>query len=52
MEVSGRFTSTGAPLIGGVPESRKDTPVSWNVGTLYKLFPGISPYIGASKSYL
>ena len=50
--VPGRFTSVGAPLIAGVPMTRDDMPVSWNVGTLYKLFPGISPYIGASKSYL
>jgi iron complex outermembrane recepter protein len=50
--VPGRFTSTGIPLIGGVPQTRNDSPVSWSVGTLYKLFPGISPYIGASKSYL
>jgi iron complex outermembrane recepter protein len=50
--VPGRFTNTGAPLIGGVPMSRNDTPVSWNVGTLYQVFPGISPFIGASKSYL
>ncbi len=42
----------GLPLIAGVPETRQDAPVSWSVGTLYKLFPGISPYIGASKSYL
>jgi iron complex outermembrane receptor protein len=50
--VPGRFTSAGAPLIAGVPDTRNDMPVSWNVGTLYKLFPGISPYIGVSKSYL
>ena len=50
--VPGRFTNAGVPLIGGVSESRNDMPVSWNVGTLYKLFPGIAPYIGASKSYL
>ena len=50
--VPGRFTSTGVPIIAGIPQSRQDTPVSWNVGTLYQLFPGISPYIGASKSYL
>jgi iron complex outermembrane receptor protein len=50
--VPGRFTATGAPLIGGVPASREDTPLSWNVGTLYHLFPGISPYIGVSQSYL
>jgi iron complex outermembrane receptor protein len=50
--VPGRFTSAGVPLVGGVSESRNDMPVSWSVGTLYKLFPGISPYIGVSKSYL
>jgi iron complex outermembrane receptor protein len=50
--VPGRFTSAGAPLVAGVPMTRDDMPVSWNIGTLYKLFPGISPYIGASKSYL
>ena len=50
--VPGRFTATGAPLVGGVPVSREDTPVSWNIGTLYQVFPGISPYIGASQSYL
>jgi iron complex outermembrane receptor protein len=46
------FTSTGVPIIVGNPLFRNDAPVSWSVGTLYKLFPGISPYIGASKSYL
>ena len=50
--VPGRFTNTGVPLIAGVPESRNDSPVSWNVGTLYQIYPGISPYIGVSKSYL
>jgi iron complex outermembrane recepter protein len=50
--VPGRFTNAGVPLVGGISESRNDMPVSWSVGTLYKLFPGIAPYIGASKSYL
>src|SRR5262249_36385469 len=36
----------------GVPETRNDSPVSWNVGTLYEVYPGISPYVGVSKSYL
>jgi iron complex outermembrane recepter protein len=47
-----RFTSTGVPIIAGIPQTRNDTPVSWSVGTLYHLFPGISPYVGVSKSYL
>jgi iron complex outermembrane receptor protein len=50
--VPGRFTNSGAPLIGGVPQSREDTPFSWNVGTLYHVTPWMAPYIGASKSYL
>jgi iron complex outermembrane recepter protein len=47
-----RFTSSGVPIVAGVPLFQNDAPVSWSAGTLYKLFPGISPYIGASKSYL
>jgi len=47
-----RFTSTGVPIIAGIPQVRNDQPVSWNVGTLYHLTPGISPYVGVSKSYL
>jgi iron complex outermembrane receptor protein len=50
--VPGRFTNTGAPIIGGIPQFRDDQPVSWNVGTLYHVLPGISPYVGVSKSYL
>ena len=50
--VPGAFTSTGAPIIGGVPLFRDDKPVSWNVGTLYHLTPWMAPYIGASQSYL
>lgn len=50
--VPGRFTNAGVPLIAGVPESRNDSPMSWNVGTLYQIYPGISPYVGVSKSYL
>src|SRR3984957_11400514 len=50
--VPGAFTNSGVPIIGGVPLYENDKPVSWNVCTLYKLFPGISPYVGASKSYL
>ncbi len=50
--VPGRVTSEGTPLIAGVTQDRDDAPVSWNVGTLYKLFPGISPYFGVSESHL
>jgi iron complex outermembrane recepter protein len=48
----GVFNSEGQPLIAGVTETRNDAPVSWNVGALYHLLPGISPYFGISKSFL
>lgn len=50
--VPGRFDSEGQPLLGGVTQSRNDAPVSWNVGALYHILPGVSPYVGVSKSYL
>jgi iron complex outermembrane receptor protein len=50
--VPGRFTSEGVPLLANLTQGRNDAPVSWNVGALYKLFPGISPYFGVSKSFL
>ncbi len=50
--VPGRFTSEGTPLVAGATQTRDDAPVSWNVGALYKLFPGVSPYVGVSQSYL
>jgi iron complex outermembrane recepter protein len=36
--------------MAGVTQERNDTPVSWNVGALYKLFPGVSPYVGVARS--
>jgi iron complex outermembrane receptor protein len=48
----GTFNNEGAPLMAGVTQERNDAPVSWNVGALYKLFSGVSPYVGVSKSYL
>src|SRR5262249_31104565 len=32
--------------------SRFDAPVSWSVGGLYKLLPGIAPFAGVARSYL
>ena len=26
--------------------------MSWSAGTLYKVFPGVAPFAGVSKSYL
>jgi iron complex outermembrane recepter protein len=50
--VPGQFTLTGVPVLAGVPETRNDKPVSWNVGTLYHLTPWMAPYIGVSQSYM
>lgn len=44
--------TTGEPLVAGVTETRDDAPVSWNVGTLYKILPGVAPYFGVSESNL
>jgi iron complex outermembrane recepter protein len=52
ISVPGAFTSTGVPILAGVTQTRNDAPVSWNIGALYRLFPGVSPYFGISKSYL
>lgn len=52
ISVPGAFTLTNVPIIAGVPFSRDDQPVSWNVGTLYHLTPWMAPYIGASQSYM
>jgi iron complex outermembrane recepter protein len=48
----GAFTLTNAPILAGVPLTRTDTPLSWNVGTLYHLTPWMAPFIGASQSYM
>lgn len=50
--VPGAFGTDGKPLLAGVQDSRDDTPLSWNVGALYKLAPWISPYIGVAESHL
>lgn len=52
ISVPGRFGTDGQPLLAGVKDSRDDAPVSWNVGSLYKLFSWMSPYVGISESHL
>jgi iron complex outermembrane recepter protein len=32
--------------------TRDDSPFSWNVGALYRIFPGVSPYFGVARSNL
>jgi iron complex outermembrane recepter protein len=50
--VPGRFGTGGQPLLAGVTDAQNDAPVSWSIGALYKLFPWMSPYVGASESHL
>ena len=52
ISVPGRFGTDGKPLLAGVRDSRDTSPVSWNIGTLYKLFSWMSPYVGVSKSHM
>jgi iron complex outermembrane recepter protein len=52
ISVPGRFGTAGQPLLAGVKDTRDDSPVSWNIGALYKLLPWMSPYVGVSKSHL
>jgi iron complex outermembrane recepter protein len=50
--VPGRVDLNGNPLEPGTLQREIDTPVSWSVGTLYKVLPGVAPFAGVSKSYL
>ena len=50
--VPGAFTLNNVPIVAGVPQTRSDTPLSWNVGTLYHVTDWMAPYIGASQSYM
>jgi iron complex outermembrane recepter protein len=50
--VPGRIDPNGNLFEPGVTESRVDAPVSWSVGTLYKVLPGVAPFAGVAKSYL
>lgn len=52
ISVPGRFGTNGQPLLAGVTNNRRDSPVSWNAGVLYKLAPTVIPYFGASSSHL
>ncbi|HEY0197579.1 MAG TPA: TonB-dependent siderophore receptor [Rhodanobacter sp.] len=51
ISVPGRFGTDAKPLLAGVKDSRNDAPVSWNIGTLYKVSSWMSPYAGVSKSH-
>ncbi len=50
--VPGRYDYAGVPLEPGMTQTQVNTPLSWSIGTLYKLFPGVAPFAGVAKSYL
>jgi hypothetical protein len=50
--VPGRVTNEGTPLVANVTQERNDAAVSRSVGALYKLSSGVSPFVGAAKSFL
>ena len=50
--VPGRVGPNGLPLEPGTVDTEIDTPLSWSIGTLYKILPGVAPFAGVSKSYL
>lgn len=50
--VPGRTRDDGQPLEPGATLTRTDAPVSWSVGTLYRIAPGVSPFAGVATSHL
>ena len=50
--VPGRLQPNGQLFEPGVTYGRRDAPISWNAGALYKILPGITPYFGVSQSNL
>jgi iron complex outermembrane recepter protein len=52
ISVPGRFGTDGKPLLANIKDTRDDAPISWNIGTLYKLSSWMSPYAGVSESHL
>jgi iron complex outermembrane receptor protein len=50
--VPGRTLPNGQLFEPGVTYGRRDQPVSWNAGVLYKILPNVSPYFGVSQSSL
>lgn len=50
--VPGRTRDDGQPLEPGTTLTRTDAPVSWSVGTLYRIAPGVSPFVGVATSHL
>ena len=52
VNVPGRSLGNGQLIEPPNTYSRNDTPFSWNVGTLYRILPGVSTFFGAAHSNL
>ncbi|MGH7650115.1 MAG: TonB-dependent receptor, partial [Gemmatimonadaceae bacterium] len=50
--VPGRLQPNGQPFEPGVEVTQSNAPVSWNAGMLYRIAPGVSPFIGVATSHL
>jgi iron complex outermembrane receptor protein len=50
--VPGRLNASGQVFQPGVNYGRNDSPFDWSAGALYKILPGISPFVGVSSSHL
>jgi iron complex outermembrane receptor protein len=50
--VPGRAAADGTPIEPGIVQTRIDQPTSWSAGTLYKILPGVAPFVGVARSYL
>ncbi|RRA49638.1 TonB-dependent receptor [Acidipila sp. EB88] len=52
VNVPGRSLGNGQLIEPPGVYGRNDTPFSWNVGTVYRILPGVSPYFGVAHSNL
>jgi iron complex outermembrane receptor protein len=50
--VPGRIFQGAQIFQPGVTYQRLDNPLSWSAGALYKILPGVSPFVGVSSSHL
>lgn len=50
--VPGRLQPNGQPFEPGRTVTSTSAPVSWNAGMLYRIAPGVSPFIGVATSHL
>lgn len=52
INVPGRSLGNGQLIEPPNTYTRNDAPFSWNVGTVYRILPGVSPFFGVARSNL